>query len=126
VFDNLKLVFVFKIFPALIVYRDYAGKSVGKAQGPVISIKLNYRGDEGLHAHELAHVEQFYKLFLIHSLLYLVSSRYRYYCEIRAYRRQLDFTPTNQKQHKAKEFSKNIGRSRKFNATTLKAYGDLS
>lgn len=57
---------------------------------PCIFIRPTYRGDEGLLAHELAHVRQAWRRLLVpHSLLYLFSDDYRLTCEVEAYREQL-------------------------------------
>ena len=58
----------------------------------LIFIKRKYEGDGGLHAHEVTHVEQAYRLlFLLHSVLYLLSRKYRLWAEVQAYRRQIAF-----------------------------------
>ena len=58
----------------------------------LIMIDEKYRSDEGLHVHELEHIEQAYRLLLLpHALLYFLSRRYRLWSEVAAYRRQIAF-----------------------------------
>ena len=59
------------------------------ARGPFIFIRLEYRGDKGLLAHERVHVWQAIRgLFIVHALCYLLSGRYKLACEVEAYREQ--------------------------------------
>lgn len=48
-----------------------------------------YKDDIGLLNHELKHYEQWKKLNIIHILLYKYSDKYRYKCEIEAYKEQV-------------------------------------
>lgn len=69
--------------------------SAGCANGPIIRIRPEKKGDEGLLAHEIEHVRQWWcwipLLGLPHSLLYLLSKRYRQWSEVTAYRIQLEY-----------------------------------
>jgi hypothetical protein len=63
--------------------------SAGATRGPVIFIRPEKRGDEGLYRHELAHVRQSLAgLLVVHALLYLLVPRYRLWAEVQAYREQ--------------------------------------
>ncbi|WP_201353812.1 hypothetical protein [Hydrogenimonas urashimensis] len=53
-----------------------------------IVIRPKYRGDIGLHEHELVHCRQYRRNFL-HGLLWAISKKYRLKCEIEAYKEQL-------------------------------------
>lgn len=73
----------------ILKYVDTLENAAGKANGPVVRIDKDYKRDVGLHLHEYEHVKQWYKaLTLPHSLLYLFVPRYRYWCELQAYRIQ--------------------------------------
>lgn len=65
----------------------------GYAVGPIILIRPEHREDAGLHAHERAHVAQFWRRPLTHDLRYLLSRKYRLVCEVEAYRAQLKLAP---------------------------------
>jgi hypothetical protein len=68
--------------------------SAGATRGPVIFIRPEKRGDEGLYRHELTHVRQSLAgLLVVHALLYLLVPRYRLWCEVQAYREQLKYSP---------------------------------
>ena len=66
----------------------------GKANGPVIRILREYKGNRGLLAHELVHVKQWFITCGLHSILYKFSKTYRLRCEVKAYREQLKYSPT--------------------------------
>ena len=55
---------------------------------PLIKIRGKYRGDKGLLAHEIKHVEQYNKS-LFHNILYTFVRSYRYKCELEAYTEQI-------------------------------------
>jgi len=90
----MKLLTVYKILPAVIIYKKIAKPFVGKAHAMVVFIDPNYIGDKGLLEHELVHVKQFYR-FPFHGLLYKFNSWYRLKCEVEAYKKQLEFNPAN-------------------------------
>ena len=80
----------------LLVYTDRLPQnSNGCANGPIIRIRPAYEGDEGLLAHEKVHVSQWWRTLGFHSLLYLVSKKYRLQAEVEAYREQLKYNPEN-------------------------------
>ena len=64
--------------------------------GPVILIKPEYKDDEGLYQHELIHVKQWIFTLGLHSILYLLSNRYKLWAEVQAYRKQLEYSPGNE------------------------------
>ncbi|MDP1907312.1 MAG: hypothetical protein Q8K85_03350 [Hyphomicrobium sp.] len=73
--------------PVFYVRGLFAG---GFAPLVLILIDEKYRADEGLHQHELEHIEQAYRLLLLpHALLYVLFRRYRLRSEVAAYRRQI-------------------------------------
>ena len=85
--------FVYKIFPAIVIYND---KLVPKEFGGytrlfAIFLRNKYKTDEGLLQHELTHVKQFYRIPFLHSYLYKFSKKYRLKCEIEAYKVQLSY-----------------------------------
>lgn len=92
-----------------------AGGFGGTAQGPLIKLLSKYQNDAGLIEHEKTHVRQWYAAMSIglllctlltllvsaslwplyglapflHQLLYKLVLRYRRWCEVQAYRKQL-------------------------------------
>ena len=67
----------------------------GCARGPFIFIRPEFKDDKGLLAHERTHVKQWVRTLGLHSLLYVLSSKYKLNCEIEAYKKQLEFSPNN-------------------------------
>lgn len=75
---------------------DMPDNQAGYARAWFIRIRPKYKDDKGLFAHELKHVEQFWKRgVFFHSLRYMVSKTYRLKCEVEAYKEQLKFTPAS-------------------------------
>ena len=88
----------------------------GTAQGPIIKIRSKYKDDAGLLEHEKTHVRQWYAVLTIglllctlltllvspslwplyglapslHPLLYKFVRPYRRWCEVQAYRKQIE------------------------------------
>lgn len=62
----------------------------GRAIGPVVLIRPEFRGDPAVLAHEMVHVRQWWRGMLIHSLRYLWSRSYRMRAEAEAYAAQID------------------------------------
>ncbi|MCY1306329.1 hypothetical protein D9M70_561840 [compost metagenome] len=60
----------------------------GFSFGPVVLIKPG--ASAGLLAHELTHVQQFWRRPFMHALRYQFSAAYRQACEVEAYKAQLD------------------------------------
>lgn len=105
--------------PHWVIYTDRLPSGVGgTANGPVVRIRPECREDAGIHAHEYQHVIQWYQegvlgmllvalLALVggcawslalaiapagmatHSLGYVLSVRYRLWCEVQAYKVQM-------------------------------------
>jgi len=91
----MKLLFAFGWLPVPVFYVKhlFAG---GFTPLVMIFIKDKYRTDEGLHRHELYHVEQAYKLLLVpFALLYLFSVKFRFKVELAAYRVQMLYLSSN-------------------------------
>jgi len=72
---------------------DVWGGFAGATKACFIRIKPEYRDDVGLLMHEKVHVAQFWRTFGFHSLLYLISKKYRLNAEIEAYKAQLTLPP---------------------------------
>ena len=80
----------------LLFYTDNLPEnSNGCANAFIIRIRPSCKGDEGLLAHERVHVSQWWRTLGLHSLLYLVSKKYRLKAEVEAYREQLKYNPEN-------------------------------
>ena len=118
---QIKLRAVFGIVPVPIVYTDRLLKDWQGAatRGPFVVIRPVYleRGDEGIHAHELEHVRQFWTMaaslaivlllvlpaewrafsaalpLLVHPFMYRFVRGYRLEAEVSAYQVQLAFSP---------------------------------
>lgn len=77
-----------------IKYTDQmADNQAGYARAWFVRIRPKYKDDKGLHNHELTHVAQFWKMFGLHSLMYLASKKYRLKAEVEAYKEQLKYNP---------------------------------
>ena len=84
---------VFGFIPVPIFYvASLAAGRGGESRGPIVRILDRYRApcDEGLHQHELEHVRQFWRLPVLHSVLYAFRRSYRLACEAAAYRVQMN------------------------------------
>ena len=78
--------------PALIVYTDALPDDVGgRATGPIVRIKPKYQCDEGIHKHELAHVEMWWLTLGLIWIAELLFKRVRLWNEARAYRVQMEY-----------------------------------
>ncbi|HRR42133.1 MAG TPA: hypothetical protein P5244_12935 [Syntrophales bacterium] len=81
-------------YPGILFYTDNLPDGCrGCANGPIIRISPKYTNDQGLHEHEAEHVRQWWKSLGLHSLLYLLSKKYRLWSEVAAYRVQLQYPP---------------------------------
>ena len=65
----------------------------GYAKAWFIRIRPRYKDDKGIHAHELKHVEYWWKYGVIGRLLYKFSKRWRLKEEVECYREQLKYEP---------------------------------
>ena len=89
----------------------------GESRGPIIRILEKHRHDEGLYRHELEHVKQWFRLAVLsvplayallhfglvdfmglallplafHTILYKLSTAYRLWCEVSAYKVQAQY-----------------------------------
>ena len=77
------------LYTNLGIPKRFAGYTIG----PLILIRPEYRGDEGLLAHEQTHVRQFWRTFGLMPLLYWLSPVCRFRAEVEAYRVQLQYRP---------------------------------
>ncbi len=65
-------------------------RTVGVCFGPIILIREDYWDDKSTWLHELEHVKQtLANGFLLHFLMYYLSSAYRCNCEVQAYASEL-------------------------------------
>ena len=74
---------------------DMLDWQAGCAWAWIVKIRPKYRDDAGLLAHELVHVRQWWRLLILHPILYAWSKRYRLRCEVEAYREQLTYCSAN-------------------------------
>ena len=79
--------------PALVVYTDNLPEGVGgRANAFVVRLRPEYANDEGMLQHELEHVKQAYaSLLVLHPLAYRFIKAYRFWAEMKAYERQMQF-----------------------------------
>jgi hypothetical protein len=83
---------VFGIVPVPVFYTDSLPAGVGGEQrGPVVRILPRFEHDEGIHRHELAHVEIFWITLGLASFASLFSTSFRIWNEARAYKRQTQY-----------------------------------
>lgn len=61
---------------------------VGRAFGPLIFIRKDWKEDKKLWLHEYEHVKQFYMTLFLHGLLYTFFRKYRIWAEARGYAAQ--------------------------------------
>lgn len=94
----MKLKFVYGFLPAIVFYTNkLIPKRFGAyTMGLFIFIRPKYREDRGLLEHELTHARQLYRTFLLHTLFYPLSKKYRLKAEVEAYRVQLQYPPASE------------------------------
>lgn len=78
-------------------------------RGPVILIRPEYKGDNGLLEHEKVHRRQWLRTFGLHSLLYIFVPDYRLEAEVEAFREQLKHYPDDRRQRFAELIAENYG-----------------
>ena len=84
----------YRLFPYLLIYTDKLPyNSNGCANAFVVRIRNSRKDDLGLEFHEATHARQWWRTLGLHSLLYLISKRYRLKAEVEAYREQLTYRP---------------------------------
>ena len=82
----------------MIFYQKWGVSQGARAttRGFVIFVDPAYRDDPGLVPHEQVHVDQFFRTFGLHPILYLFSKAYRFKSEAEAYRAQLTCYPADE------------------------------
>lgn len=70
-----------------------------------VSIRPRYRDDEGIHAHELTHVKQWYRNPICHCSNYSDSRRLRLNYEVEAFVAQILSYPEEERESKIKRFA---------------------
>jgi hypothetical protein len=70
-----------------------------------VRIRPKYKDDQGILAHELEHVRQWWCNPIGHGLMYLFIKSYRRWAEVRAYKIQLALPPANGGEHFLKHFA---------------------
>jgi hypothetical protein len=115
---------IFKIIPIPVFYVDSLPNGfAGMSNGIFIRIDKDYKEDIGLLEHELVHCRQFFLLPVIHSILYKSSNSYRYWAELQAYRKQLEFS--NNKESSVEHFAKFLSEKYGLDVSIEKAKADL-
>ena len=100
--------FVYKVLP---VWVRYVGEGqvksgfAGYCYGPYVKILESYKDDIGLVEHELTHSRQVYRTFFLMGLIYMMSSKYRYKCELEAYAVQLSYAEEKDRDRLARLFA---------------------
>lgn len=84
----IKFKLVYNILPVIILYLSLEG---GRNLGPIVFINKDLKWDKGLLEHELTHVKQWYRLPVLHNILYIVSDKYKLKSELEAYKNQIPF-----------------------------------
>lgn len=80
-------------YPLTFYVDDLGPDFCGKTYGPVILIRKDCKDDKGLYQHELVHVKQWWMTLGIHSILYKFIRKYRFWAELKAYKKQLKYSP---------------------------------
>lgn len=95
---------------SLVFYTDRFIKpwAAATTYGPIICIRPEHKGDEGLLQHEKVHVRQWYRTLGLHGILYTISKKYRLSSEIEAYAVSLKYYPSSL-DHYAKVVAENYG-----------------
>lgn len=84
---EVKLVHVYKILPAFVVYSDFSVPKIagGVRRGPYVLIRPESKNSYALEQHELIHVEQGYRSFFTNWVGHFLSGRHRANLEAEAY-----------------------------------------
>ena len=76
----------------LVFYVDTLPKTFGgMAMGPIILILKRLENDEGIRQHELVHVRQWLFTLGLLPILYYFTPKFKLWCEVQAYRKQLQY-----------------------------------
>lgn len=74
---NMKIK-LYKNLPYLLIYTDNLPDNFGGyTTGPLVRIRPKHKDDIGLEFHEITHVAQWWRTLGFHSLMYLLSKKYR-------------------------------------------------
>lgn len=91
----MKWRFVFRFIPVPVFYSDSMPLGVGGQtfpwRGPCVRIRPQYAGDEGIHQHELAHIEVWWATLGLIALVSMFSEAVQVWNEARAYRVQMQY-----------------------------------
>ena len=96
----------------------------GITLGFIILLRPKYRDDIGRLEHEKTHVKQFWSSFGLFPFIYLLNAKYRYKCELVAYKVQL--IHSFDKISDARLFALFLSTKYWLNITEEKAYFDLT
>lgn len=122
----MKLKFVYKVLPVLCFVQKalVPGKFNARNYGFFIAFDSKYSfNSTGLMQHELEHSKQFYRLPVLHALLYKFSKEYRYRAELEAYAVQLSNYSREEQLTLLDYFSKVI--YTKYNLSGYKDYFEI-
>jgi len=109
-----------KFYTNMFVGRGFAGTTYG----PFIFIRPEYRDDKGLLEHEKVHVKQFWRSLGLHGIFYNLSKKYRFKCEVEAYRKQLEYVEWGVEPIRRK-FAEFIANKYNLNVSVDEAYEKL-
>jgi hypothetical protein len=125
-FINMKIRFVYSIFPAFIKYTDAMDPGVGGyAKRMFVYIRTQYKRDDGIHAHELTHVKQWWRNPLFHRALYDGSNRTRFSYEVEAFVAQILEYDISEREAKIKRFATFLATKYNLNISYSEAYDKL-
>jgi len=57
-----------------------------------IKIRLSEKNNKGLLMHEIEHAKQHLKTLTLHPILYSISKKYKFWAEVQAYKKQLEYS----------------------------------
>lgn len=77
---------VFVLYKSWLMWKWQAGRVLF---GCIIQIRPERKADKGLLQHEMEHVKQWRKRWILHPILYRFSKQYRLQCEAAAYKVQV-------------------------------------
>jgi len=89
--------------------------------GPIVLIRPSKRDDQGLLAHELMHVKQFWRSFGLFGIPYWLFKTKRFEYEVEAYREQLKYAPGREQR-----FARFLARNYDLDITELQALAALT
>jgi len=91
----------------MILYQKWGVSPGAKAttRGPFIFVDPEFKDDLGLVQHEQVHVDQFFRTFGLHALLYRFNKAYRLKAEIEAYKVQLQCYPIDECEQRLDDYA---------------------